>query len=377
MDIALNTYEICNSIAKQTLGKTAITVTDTASLVALGTQVLSSPSSVEAFTKNLILRIGRTIISYRMYLNKMAPIMMSDMEWGAIVQKIDMDMPELFEDEAWDLTDGDSVDMYIIRKPTLYQTFFAKVTPYSAYVTIWKKNLKMAFLNESTMSSFLNALFGTVRNKLELTIENLARLCIANYMAISDPATQHVHLLTKFNNITGAGITNPTAALYDNAFLRFMAGEFTLASKNMETMSTIYNAKGRERHSPKSRQIFMTTNQVDTNMSTQVLYAAYNEQRVGYQASLTVPYWQSRSNPMDIKLNAKTGGTDESAASTVELSNIVGFLFDRDALGTYRKETDVETTPLNARGLYTNTFWHEDQTWFNDIGENGIVFLLD
>lgn len=370
-------YALCNSIAAQTMGKSAITVTDTASLVALGSQVLNSNTNVENFTKQLILRIGRTIISYRMYTNKMAPIMMSDMEWGAIIQKIDMDMPELFEDEAWDLTDGDSVDMYIIRKPKLYQTFFAKVTPYSAFITVWKKNLKMAFLNDNTMQAFITALFGTVRNKLELTIENLARLTICNYMAISDPATQHVHLLTKYNNITGGAALTPQQALYDESFLRFMSGEFTLASKNMETMATVYNGKGRERHTPKDRQIFITTNQVDVNMSTQVLYAAYNEQRIGYKASLTVPYWQARSNPMDIKLSAKTGGTEDSAASDVSLENIVGFLFDRDALGTYRKETDVETTPLNARGLYTNTFWHEDQTWFNDIGENGIVFLLD
>ena len=52
-------------------------------------------------------------------------------------------------------------------------------------------------------------------------------------------------------------------------------------------------------------------------------------------------------------------------------------MFDHDAMGTFREEETVLTTPVNARAAYYNTFWHERPLWFNDMGENGIVFFLD
>lgn len=374
-------YELANSIAEQSIGRSAIKVTDTASLVALGQQVLSSRDNVENFTNLLILRIGRTIISYRDYSNSLAPIMMDNMQWGAIVQKLDGEMPDFMEDEAWNLEDGKSVDMYIVRKPKLYQKFFAKRTPYSCMLTIWKKNLRDAFLNEAAMASFVNSLYGRVRNKLELTVENLSKLTIDNFIALIANNTiapaQTIHLLTEYNAIADTTLTDPMKALYNNSFLRFGIGKFLLASKNLKTMSTLYNSDGRERFTPANKQILVMNNQFDVNLATQVQYAAYNESKVSMNASMTVPFWQSPDEPFQIKLNVKDGGEEDDTPTEVTVNNVLGVLFDRDALGTFRKETEVETTPLNARGLYTNTFWHEDQMWFNDVSENGIVFLLD
>lgn len=373
-------YELANSIASQAIGKSAITVTDTASLVALGEQVLSSRDNVENFTNQLILRIGRTIISYRDYSNNLAPIMMDSMQWGAIVQKLDGEMPDIIEDEAWNLEDGKSVDMYIVSKPKLYQNFFCKRTTYSAMLTIWKKNLKDAFLSEQAMAAFVNSLYGRVRNKLELVSENLAKLTIDNFIALiysNNVATQKVHLLTEYNAVAGTAITNPMQALYDESVLRFSVGRMLLTSKALQTMSTLYNGGGRERFTPKNKQIFIMNNMFDVNMATQVQYAAYNETKVSINSSMTLPYWQSPDNPLQINLQVKTGGTEDSAVENVVVDNVLGVIFDRDALGTFRKETEVETTPLNARGLYTNTFWHEDQMYFNDINENGVIFLLD
>ena len=52
---------LVNETAKQALGREAITVKDTSSLVALGNQVLSTSTNVDKFYKALADRIGRTI----------------------------------------------------------------------------------------------------------------------------------------------------------------------------------------------------------------------------------------------------------------------------------------------------------------------------
>lgn len=370
-------YELVNSIAKQTMGETAIEATDSASLVALGDSILSNVNMTEGFMNTLVERIGRTIVSFRKYNSQLAPIIKSDMEWGAIVQKIKVEMPEVVEDATYSLEDGKSVDMYIVRKPKAKQKFFAIRTPYSCYVSIQQKQLKAAFLNETAMGSFISAVFGEIRNKLELSIENNSRLCIANFMALTG-TSQQINLVTNYNNITNAGLT-AEKALYDEAFLRYAIGQMNMYSKKMRTMSTLYNKEGYVRFTPDSSQMFGLINEFQTAMETQVQYAAFHDDYVKKGANIEVPYWQSAQNPYDIKLKVRDGndvdGTIKKKA--VEIKNIVGFLFDKEALGSYRHEEEVLTTPINARGRYANTFWHEDQMWFNDLSENGIIFTLN
>lgn len=365
-------YELVNNIATQTLGNSAIKATDTSTLVALGQQVLSSTNNSENFLNTLVQRIGRTIISYRKYTNSLKGIVYNDLEWGAIIQKIKIAMPKMIEDKAYELEDGKSIDMYVVQKPQVSQNFFVNRTPYSTFISIQEFQLKEAFVNAGAMGSFISAIFGEVQNSLELSIENLGRLTIANYIGLT-ATTQRVNLVTEYQAATGKTIT-AEQAMYDNAFLRFAIGRMNRYKKKLTAMSTQYNKKGETRHTPIADQRFAILDDFQTACETQVQYAAFNEQYVKLDTNIMVPYWQALSDPADINLTV----SDEAGGSTaVELKNIVGFLFDREALGTYRKEEAVLTTPVNARGRYTNTFWHEKQMWFNDLSENGIVFTLN
>lgn len=365
-------YELVNNIAQQTLGQSAIKATDTSTLVALGTQIFSSTGNAENFMNTLVQRIGRTIISYRKYTNSLKGIVYNDIEWGAVVQKIKVQMPKMVEDDAYDLQDGDSIDMYKVQKPKVRQKFFVNRTPYSTYISIQEFQLKESFTNASAMGSFISAIYGEVQNSLELSIENLGRLTIANFIALTG-AAQQVNLVTEYNLATGEAIT-ADKALYDNAFLRFAIGRMNRMKKKMTAMSTLYNKEGETRHTPLADQRFAILDDFQTACETQVQYAAFNAEYVKLESNIMVPYWQAVDEPASINLEVSDGAGGSSA---VEMENIVGFLFDREALGTYRKEEAVLTTPMNARGRYTNTFWHEKQMWFNDLSENGIVFTLN
>lgn len=369
-------YALVNSIAKQTIGETAIEATDTATLVALGDTLLSSTSLTEGFMNTLVERIGRTIISFRKYNSQLAPIIKSDMEWGAIVQKIKVDMPEVVEDATYSLEEGKSVDMYVVRKPKAKQKFFAIRTPYSCFVSIQQKQLKAAFLNETAMGSFISAIYGEIKNKLELSIENNSRLCMANFMALTG-APQQINLVTNYNAIKATNLT-AESALYDEQFLRYAIGQMNMYSKKMRTMSQLFNKEKYVRFTPDDSQMFALINEFQTAMETQVQYAAFHDDYVKKGANIEVPYWQAAQNPYDINLQVRDGIDGANIKKkAVEVKNIVGFLFDKEALGSYRHEEEVLTTPVNARGRYSNTFWHEEQMWFNDLSENGIIFTLN
>ena len=369
-------YSIVNDVAKETMGESALVATDTASLVAMGNAVLTSSTNTECFIDTLVQRIGRTIISYRPYKSKLGLLAVSDMTMGAILQKIKVKMPTAVEDVTTQLIDGQSVDQYVISKPKATQKLFVKRTPYTFYITIQKTWLREAFTSESAMGSFISAIYGEVENALELSQENLARLCMANFMAtISTDTNRVVNLVTDYNTASGRSVPTGENAMLDEAFLRYSLGRMNNISKKMQTMSVLYNDGTETRHTPIADQRFVSLVDFQTALETQVQWAAFHEQYVEKQNGIEVPYWQGAKSPLDIDLVIE--GDDPEQEESTTLSNIVAFIHDRDALGTYRKDVDVATTPLNARGMYTNQFWHMNDLYFNDVTENGIIFTLN
>lgn len=373
-------YGLINDVNAQTIGTENLTILNTEQLVALGDFLFNS-GSVDLWTNTLLSRIASTKISYRAYQSKLGIYAVSDITMGLIMQKIKVDMPNAVEDVTTQLQDGESVDMYIVSKPTAHQKLFAKRTPATFFRTTQRKWLREAFTSESAMGSFLAAVQGEVNNKIELTQENLARLTMANFMAIiSQTSSRVVELVTEYNTLTGENIPTGEGALLDEGFCRYALGRMNKIAKYMETMSRLYNDGSVDRHSPKGSQRFVSLIDFRTALETQVQWAAFNERYVATKNGVEVPYWQSAKSPFDIKLRIHEGTEDTSDSDDdvdITLSNVVGMIHDVDAFGTYRKEMDVITTPVNARGAYYNTFWHLNDLYFNDVSENGILFTLN
>lgn len=369
-------YSIVNDAALQTLGENAIQATDAASLVAMGNAILSSTNNVTLFVDNLFQRIGYTMVSYRAYKSQLGSFAVTEMVMGAIMQKLKVQMPQAVEDVTTQLIDGQSIDQYIVSKPKASQKLFVKRTPYTFFITMQKKWLREAFTSVEAMGSFIAAIYGEAENAIELSQENLARLCLANFMAnISGTTSRVINLVSEYNHKTGKSVPTGEDAMLDEGLLRYSLGRMNNISKKMKTMSKLYNDGTETRHSPEDTQRFVSLVDFQTALETQVQWAAFHDKYVKSKNGIEVPYWQAAKNPLDIDLIIE--GDDPEQEESTTLTNIVATIHDRDALGTYRKEIEVATTPLNARGLYTNQFWHLNDLYFNDVSENGVVFTLN
>ncbi len=362
-------YTIVNEVAKESMGTEDIDVIDTSTLVALGDSVLSSSTNTEAFLNTLVQRIGKTIISFRPYTSKLTLLDIGDMEFGQIMQKTKTQMPIAIQDDTYNLVDGESLDMYVVSKPEVHQKLFVKRTPLAFMKTFQTKALKEAFLSAEAMGNFIASIYGEIRNAIELAQENLGRLTMANYMA-NATTQQKYDLVTLFNTATGESVTPGITALQNPDVLRFSLQTIKNVCYSMETMSTLYNDGTEQRHTPRQLQRIASIIQFKSALETQVDYAAFNDDYVKLASDIVVPYWQAAKSPLDISV------TDEDGEEKT-LENVVAFVHDRDALGTYRKEEEVLTTPVNARGRYYNTYYHIDNLYFNDYSENGVVFTLN
>lgn len=375
-------YSIINSLNSQMTGAIPITVTDTASFISYGDAVLTSSDATEGFLNVLCMQMYKDIVEGRAYKSHMRNYIKDSATFGAIMRKISIDMPDLVEEKAIPLENGKSVDQWEVKLPTVEQHLYASRTPYSAFVTIQRKWLREAFKNEAGMESFIASVFLKVQNKLEMSIENLSKSALNNYACLAK-GTQVINLVTMYNAETGKEVEAGIKALHDADFMRYAVGVIKETMVQLNTMSKLYNYDGKERFTPYENQELAILGKFKTQLETVALYGAFNEEYINLAHKTLIPYWQGSGSeaPLDfasyakIAVKVRTPKSEETTDVTRE--NVVAMLHDTNAVGAYRQMEDVLTTPVNARGMYYNTFWHEQQSWFNQTDENFVVFTLN
>lgn len=366
-------YTLVNEVNAEAFGANAISVVDTSSLISLGNTVLSSSTNTEAFLNTLAQRIGRTILRFRDYRNKLGDMVLNDFEYGAILQKIKVVMPKAEEDQMYDLTDGQSIDHYEVAKPVVDQKLFVTRTPYQFKITVQRATLKEAFLDETAMGSFIGVVFGEVRNAIEVSLENLGRVTLATAIAETAGTARLIDLVSEYN-----GLYNPSPALdavtcqNDPDFMRYAIYRINTVLDGMQDMSVLYNDGSFETFTPKEDMRVKVISSFMRRLETVVEYAAFHDRFVRPDIDITtLNYWQSAQDPMDIKI------TRPSDSDSVSRGNVIALVHDRDAMGVYKIDEEVLTTPVNAAGAYYNTFWHEKQLRFIDLSENFVAFTLN
>lgn len=360
-------YTLVNEVVQQAVGDVGISAVDASTLVSLGNAATAGYKNVEPFLNELAMRIGKTIFSYREYRNKYRDMMLNDYEYGAFLQKIKVKMPTAKMDNTTGLEDGQSYDPWIINKPKATQKLFYKRTPYDYYVTIQTQWLKEAFLSADAMAGFISMVFGETRNAIELGIENLGRVTLNNFAA----ETEHeIKLVTLYNNIHSTTLT-PATAVFDTDFLAFAIKTIRSYMDKMTDMSTLYNDGTETRHTPLRDQRIKINTDFMLAAETVLERTAFNPRFVELDGYQMINFWQSQQTPMSINV---TRASDETA---VTIDNIIGMVYDRDALGIYQYEDDVLSTPVNARTRTYNVWYHERQLWFNDLSENFLLFTLN
>ena len=364
-------YALVNEVNAEAYGANALSVVDTSSLISLGNTVLSSTTNTEAFLNTLAQRIGRTILRFREYRNKLGDMVLNDFEYGAILQKIKVRMPEAEEDESFDLSNGASVDHYKVAKPDVDQKLFVTRTPYQFHITVQRTTLKEAFLSEEAMGSFIGVVFGEVRNAIEVSLENLGRITLATAIAECDGTTRIRHLLTEYNTLASASLTADTALL-NEGFLRYAIREMNIIVDGMQDMSVLYNDGSVESFTPREDMRVKVISKFQRALETSVEYAAFHDQFVRPDIDYTtINYWQSAQEPTDVIIIRPS---DEAETA---VTDVIALIHDRDAMGVYKIDEEVLTTPVNAAGRYYNTYYHEQQLRFIDLSENFLCFALD
>ena len=150
--------------------------------------------------------LSRTIYANRPYYAKFRGLQMDSLRFGNHVRKLSLAEKEWVDDKAYDLQDGQAVDMYEVNKPKAIQLNYYGVNTYVRWDTIYREQLRNAFTNESELAFFLDMVTQHAQNMIEQATENTARATICNLIAgtvAGGEPVQTVHLITEYCGYIG------------------------------------------------------------------------------------------------------------------------------------------------------------------------------
>lgn len=372
-------YTLVNNVAKMALGQDAISVCDVSSLVALGDTVLSSDKNTDVFMNTLVDRIGRTVFSVRNYTASYPDVVKHPFEFGCIVQKIYVDLPESKVNNAWEIGKSEYVPTYApVVKPTVKQKLFNGISTWEIDITIPDDILKTAFTNATAMAVMVQAIFTAIDNKMELDLENMVNLTRASFIARKIKGGKPcgaINLLTEYNTETNASLT-VSSCLRNPDFLKWASMNISLWLNRMSRMSTLFNEESYKRHTPKDDLVFTVLDNFASATSAFLESDTYHNELVKLPRYNTVPYWQGSGTDYDFesvsKIDVKLSATDENSTT---YTGVIAVAYDYEALGV-TLNNKRETTERNNKDEYTNYYKKANMGYFNDMSENGIVFYI-
>ena len=380
-----NSAATLNSIISQATGKTAMSVLNTDFMSVATTALGVAP---DALLNAISQVISRTIFSIRPYNRKFAGLFVDNMKWGKHVRKINIGDKDFEANVSYDLIDGQSIDADIVSKPDILQTNFYGQCVYSKHYTIFRDQLNIALQNEEEFERFYTMLVQNTMDMIEQCHENTARETVANLIGgkVKGDTTNVIHLVTEYNDVTDLVLDSDTVKKPENfvpfykwAFSRIktISGLMTERSLQYHIDITGHNIM---RHTPiQNQRLYLYTPEMN-NVESSVFSSVFNEQYLKMMDYEGVNFWQSIKTPMGINIKARymnTAGSVVSDDTGTATSNIFGVLMDEEAAGITTYGARTATTPYNARGEYTNVWFHFNDRYWNDFTENAVVFLLD
>lgn len=379
-------YQLVNTITNEVLGN-SIVKEDLSNVVDVGNAIFNA-SKVDNYVKSLVNHIGRVIFVDRVYNGSVPSVLMDSWEFGSVLEKISCDLPTATENESWDLVDGQTYNPNVFYKPTVNVKFYNSKTTFEIPLSFTEMQVKESFSNAEQLNGFLTMLYNSVEKSMTIKLDSLIMRTINNMIGETinhdipdsdDYATtttiKAVNLLKLYNDSHSPTIT-ASQCLDNPDFIRYATYIISVYGERITKISNLFNIGGKDRFTPKD--VLRCVLLADFKKASEVFLKSdlYNEQYATLPDSDTVPYWQGSganyafSDITKIHIQLASDNTKE-----IEISGILGVMFDRDCLGVSNLNRRV-TTNYNPKAEFYTNFYKFEAGYFNDMNENFVVFFV-
>lgn len=261
-------------------------------------------------------------------------------------------------------------------------------------ITWYKDQAKNAFRSEAEFMQFWEG--ALLENANDITREKNAfrRAILLNFLAgiydLNNYGPVVVNLTAAFNTKFGTSYTSAQLrTTYLKEFLKFFTSTFKIYSEALKKSSVNYHLDRTQtingetyhllRHTPKDRQRAILYKPLFIESEAQVLPEIFNPQYLDITNYEPVMWWQNENNPSAISVVPSIpdfGLGTQITGNAVSLDYVVGVLYDVDAVMTNFQLDDANTTPLEARKRFRNTWYSMARNGINDFTEKCVMFTM-
>lgn len=384
-------FELLNIATKETLGTETVVNEDLSNVVDIGREIINT-DNVDNYVKKLVNHIGKVVFVNRAYKGGVPSVFMDSWEYGSILEKISADLPQATENETWELENGKDYSPDVFYKPSVSAKFFNSLVTFEIPLSFTEKQVKESFSSKEQLNGFISMLQTSVENAITIKFDSLIMRTINNMIAetlandldadkdgvlnLANGTLRAVNLLQGFNANRAVADKVTVANAFSNAdFIKYATYQIGLVSERMARMSTLFNVGGKERFTPKDYQRIVMLSDFLASSEIYLLADTQNADKAKLPQNIdTIPYWQGSGKTYSYddvsRINVKT-----ASGQTVNVSGVIGCIFDKDALGVTNLDRRV-TTNYNPKAEFYTNFYKFDAGFFNDLNENFVVFYI-
>lgn len=326
---------------------------DADSIREIGAVIMDYPSLQNEFLSALVNRIGRVLITSKMYDNPWTMFKKGLLEFGETVEEIFVNIAKPFQFDP------------SVAESTVFKREIPDVRS-AFHIMNYQKYYKSTIQNDQLRQAFLS---------WEGITDLIAKIVDAMYTGANYDEFQTMKYMLAKRILNGQlyPITIPTVQT-DN--MKDIVTTIKGASNKFEFMSSKYNLAGVQTHTKKSDQYLLVNSKFDAQMDVEVLASAFNMDKAEFAGHrvLVDSFGDLDIDRLNLLFEDDPTYTEIGDADLKALDAIPAIIVDRDYFMIFDNFYNF-TEQYNGEGLYWNYWYHVWKTFSISPFANNALFI--
>ena len=330
-----------------------IATPDAESIKEIGNIIMDYPALQNEFLNVLINRIGKVIITSKMFANPWAAFKQGMLDYGETIEEIYVNLIKSFQ---FDPGVAES-EVFKREKPDVHSAF---------HILNYKKFYKVTIEQEQLRQAFLS--FDGINNLVTKIIEQI--YTSANY----DEFNVMKYMVGKM--LINGRLYPVTVPAVTTANMRSIVSKIKGTSNRFEFMSSAYNVAGVANHALKENQYLLVSSAFDAEADVEVLAMAFNMNKAEFMGHkvLLDSFGTLDWDRLDDLFDGDDNYSHFTDAEITALDTIPAVLVTDNWFMVYDNLNEFRDQQ-NGQGLYWNYFYHVWKTFSVSPFANAAVFV--
>lgn len=330
-----------------------VATADAESIREIGAVIMDYPNLQNEFLSALVNRIGRVLITSKMYDNPWSMFKKGMLEFGETIEEIFVNIakPYQFDPEVAEST------VFKREIPDVRSAFH--IMNYQKYykATIQNDQLRQAFLSWQGITDLI------------------AKIVDAMYTGANYDEFQTMkYMLAK--RILNGQLYPVTISTVDTVNMKSIVSTIKSVSNKFEFMSSKYNLAGVQTHTKKAEQYLLVNSKFDAEMDVEVLASAFNMDKAEFSGHrvLVDSFGDLDVERLNLLFADDPTYTEIGKADLQALDSIPAIIVDKDYFMIFDNFYNF-TEQYNGEGLYWNYWYHVWKTFSISPFANNALFI--